>query len=208
MTGRNRDWWWPSWHKVDRKMPRSFETSRFWGNRKLLSLSSIFQDLLCDSTSDNLYLFFPKVIWEKDLAVGSPVPWYLPLDKSHFSLSSFRLTAVGRLITKNMVRGLWFKCCLGVLEPPPPQLSRSLSLSFLFSESVSKNQAFGCGMVLRYWGFQGSALMWLWKGSWLELIFPFLQVKALEFVGVAPKGSQRVQNFLEQAAEGLVEGGK
>ena len=44
-----------------------------------------------------------QVVWEKDLAVNSPVPWYLPLDKSHFSLSSFRLTAIGRFITKNMV---------------------------------------------------------------------------------------------------------
>ncbi|PON36124.1 SAM-dependent methyltransferase SMT-type [Trema orientale] len=76
-----------------------------------------------------------EVIWEKDLAADSPIPWYLPLDKSHFSLSSFRLTAVGRFFTKNMV-------------------------------------------------------------------------KALEFVGLAPKGSQRVQDFLEKAAEGLVEGGK
>ncbi|XP_027106903.2 cycloartenol-C-24-methyltransferase 1 isoform X2 [Coffea arabica] len=76
-----------------------------------------------------------EVIWEKDLAADSPVPWYLPLDKSHFSLSSFRLTAVGRLITKNLV-------------------------------------------------------------------------KALEYVGLAPNGSQRVQDFLEKAAEGLVAGGK
>ncbi|XP_073023292.1 cycloartenol-C-24-methyltransferase isoform X1 [Primulina eburnea] len=76
-----------------------------------------------------------EVVWEKDLAVDSPVPWYLPLDKSHFSLSSFRLTAIGRFITKNMVM-------------------------------------------------------------------------ALEKIGVAPKGSQRVQAFLEKAAEGLVEGGK
>ncbi|WVY99655.1 hypothetical protein V8G54_025725 [Vigna mungo] len=76
-----------------------------------------------------------EVIWEKDLAADSPLPWYLPLDKSHFSLSSFRLTAVGRLFTKNMV-------------------------------------------------------------------------KVLEYVGLAPKGSLRVQDFLEKAAEGLVEGGK
>ncbi|KAL9321755.1 hypothetical protein ACSQ67_009808 [Phaseolus vulgaris] len=76
-----------------------------------------------------------EVISEKDLAADSPVPWYLPLDKSHFSLSSFRLTAVGRLFTKNMV-------------------------------------------------------------------------KVLEYVGLAPKGSLRVQDFLEKAAEGLVEGGK
>ena len=31
---------------------------------------------------------------------------------------------------------------------------------------------------------------------------------ALEYVGLAPKGSQRVQAFLEKAAEGLVDGGK
>ncbi|KAK9123226.1 hypothetical protein Sjap_012828 [Stephania japonica] len=76
-----------------------------------------------------------EVIWEKDLAKDSPVPWYLPLDKDHFSLSSFRLTAVGRFITRNMV-------------------------------------------------------------------------KALEFIGLAPQGSQRVQDFLEKAAESLVAGGK
>ncbi|CAN1342310.1 Cycloartenol-C-24-methyltransferase 1 [Linum perenne] len=76
-----------------------------------------------------------KVIWSNDLAKDSPVPWYLPLDKSHFSLSSFRLTAAGRFFTKNLV-------------------------------------------------------------------------KALEYVGLAPKGSQRVQDFLEKAAEGLVDGGK
>ncbi|KAK9169837.1 hypothetical protein Syun_001977 [Stephania yunnanensis] len=76
-----------------------------------------------------------EVIWEKDLAEDSPVPWYLPLDKDHFSLSSFRLTAVGRFFTRNMV-------------------------------------------------------------------------KALEFIGIAPQGSQRVQAFLEKAAEGLVAGGK
>ncbi|KAF7824579.1 cycloartenol-C-24-methyltransferase [Senna tora] len=76
-----------------------------------------------------------EVIWEKDLATDSPLPWYLTLDKSHFSLSSFRLTAVGRLFTRNMV-------------------------------------------------------------------------KALEYIGLAPKGSVRVQDFLEKAAEGLVEGGR
>ncbi|KAF5738384.1 Cycloartenol-C-24-methyltransferase -like protein [Tripterygium wilfordii] len=75
------------------------------------------------------------VVWEKDLAADSPIPWYLPLDKNHFSLSSFRLTAVGRFFTRNMV-------------------------------------------------------------------------KVLEYVGLAPNGSQRVQDFLEKAAEGLVEGGR
>ncbi|PIN08562.1 SAM-dependent methyltransferase [Handroanthus impetiginosus] len=76
-----------------------------------------------------------EVVWEKDLAVDSPVPWYLPMEGSHFSLSNFRLTAVGRLFTRNMVM-------------------------------------------------------------------------ALEKLGIAPKGSQRVQAFLEKAAEGLVAGGK
>ena len=33
-------------------------------------------------------------------------------------------------------------------------------------------------------------------------------VKTLEYVGLAPKGSQRVQSFLEQAADALVRGGK
>ncbi|CAI0393813.1 unnamed protein product [Linum tenue] len=86
-------------------------------------------------TSSPLMTIHVKVIWSKDLAKDSPVPWYLPLDKSHFSLSSFRLTAAGRFFTKNLV-------------------------------------------------------------------------KALEYVGLAPKGSQRVQDFLEKAAEGLVDGGK
>ncbi|ONM52331.1 sterol methyltransferase1 [Zea mays] len=76
-----------------------------------------------------------EVVWDKDLAEDSPLPWYLPLDPSRFSLSSFRLTSVGRMITRTMV-------------------------------------------------------------------------KALEYVGLAPQGSERVSNFLEKAAEGLVEGGK
>ncbi|XP_031273772.1 cycloartenol-C-24-methyltransferase-like [Pistacia vera] len=76
-----------------------------------------------------------EVLWEKDFAADSPLPWYLPLDPSHFSLSNFHSTAVGRFFTRNLV-------------------------------------------------------------------------KALEFVGLAPKGSQKVQDFLEKAAEGLVAGGK
>ncbi|CAI9103026.1 OLC1v1001440C2 [Oldenlandia corymbosa var. corymbosa] len=76
-----------------------------------------------------------EVIWAKDLAADSPVPWYWPLDKSRLSFSSFRLTAPGRFITKNLV-------------------------------------------------------------------------KVLEYVGIAPAGSQRVSDFLEKAAEGLVAGAK
>ncbi|KAG5252886.1 cycloartenol-C-24-methyltransferase [Salix suchowensis] len=43
-----------------------------------------------------------EVIWEKDVAVASLLPWYLPLDKNQLSPSSFRVTAVGRFITRNM----------------------------------------------------------------------------------------------------------
>ncbi|XXG56485.1 hypothetical protein AAC387_Pa03g3880 [Persea americana] len=63
-----------------------------------------------------------EVVWEKDLSVDSPLPWYLPLDTSHFSLSSFRSTAVGRFITKNMVKALEF---LG-LAPEGSQVSSFL----------------------------------------------------------------------------------
>ncbi|XP_072986222.1 cycloartenol-C-24-methyltransferase 1-like [Typha latifolia] len=76
-----------------------------------------------------------EVIWEKDLAEDSPEPWYLPLDTSRLSVTSFRLTAFGRCITRTMV-------------------------------------------------------------------------KTLEFIGLAPEGSQRVSAFLEKAAEGLVDGGR
>jgi sterol 24-C-methyltransferase len=41
---------------------------------------------------------------EEDLAATSPVPWYQPLDPTHISLTTFRLTPVGRFITHNMVR--------------------------------------------------------------------------------------------------------
>lgn len=50
-----------------------------------------------------------KVISEKDLAVDSPVSWYLPLDTSRFSITSFRLTSFGRFITRTMV---WKICRL------------------------------------------------------------------------------------------------
>ncbi|XP_074557404.1 cycloartenol-C-24-methyltransferase 1-like [Curcuma longa] len=49
-----------------------------------------------------------EVIWEKDLAADSPLPWYLPLDTSQFSMTSIRLTAFGRFITRNMIKTLEF----------------------------------------------------------------------------------------------------
>ncbi|GFY90477.1 sterol methyltransferase 1 [Actinidia rufa] len=74
-------------------------------------------------------------IWAKDLTEESPLPWYLPFDSSQFSLSSFRVTTVGRFVTRNMLM-------------------------------------------------------------------------ALEYVGLVPKGSQRVQAFLEKGADGLLEAGR
>ncbi|XP_071721724.1 cycloartenol-C-24-methyltransferase-like [Rutidosis leptorrhynchoides] len=76
-----------------------------------------------------------EVVWEKDVAVDSPIPWYSVLDSSQFSLSNFRATRLGHFVTRTMV-------------------------------------------------------------------------KFLEAVGMAPQGSVRVHKFLEQAADGLVAGGK
>ncbi|XP_073108147.1 cycloartenol-C-24-methyltransferase 1-like [Elaeis guineensis] len=44
-----------------------------------------------------------EVVWGRDRALDSPVPWYLPLDTSQFSISNFRSTAIGRWITRSMV---------------------------------------------------------------------------------------------------------
>ncbi|KAJ4760616.1 Methyltransferase [Rhynchospora pubera] len=76
-----------------------------------------------------------EVIWEEDRAESSSVPWYLPMDKGQFSLSSFRLTAIGRLFTRTLV-------------------------------------------------------------------------KTLEYLKLAPEGTERVLCILETAGEGLLEGGK
>jgi hypothetical protein len=44
-----------------------------------------------------------KVVYEKDQAKDSSIPWYLPLDASQLSLSGFRLTAIGRFFTRTLV---------------------------------------------------------------------------------------------------------
>ncbi|KAJ9695826.1 hypothetical protein PVL29_011016 [Vitis rotundifolia] len=49
-----------------------------------------------------------EVLWEKDVAADSPLPWYLPLDTTQFSVSNFPTTAFGRFITRNMVKALAF----------------------------------------------------------------------------------------------------
>ncbi|XP_028798307.1 cycloartenol-C-24-methyltransferase-like [Neltuma alba] len=72
-----------------------------------------------------------EVIWSKNIAEDSPIPWYFPMDKSNYSPSR---NIVG-LLNRNMV-------------------------------------------------------------------------KALELVGLAPKGSDKVQDFIERVTKGLVQGGK
>ncbi|KAG6777442.1 hypothetical protein POTOM_017263 [Populus tomentosa] len=47
------------------------------------------------------YSIMFEVIWDKDVAVGSPLAWYLPHDKNQFSLGSLRVSAVGPFITRN-----------------------------------------------------------------------------------------------------------
>ncbi|KAL2634511.1 hypothetical protein R1flu_005990 [Riccia fluitans] len=47
-----------------------------------------------------------EVLRSEDLDKTSQVSWYEPLDTSRWSLSSFRLTKVGRFLTRNLVRGL------------------------------------------------------------------------------------------------------
>eukprot|EP00245_Coleochaete_scutata_P013528 TRINITY_DN5533_c0_g1_i1.p1 TRINITY_DN5533_c0_g1~~TRINITY_DN5533_c0_g1_i1.p1 ORF type:complete len:360 (+),score=77.73 TRINITY_DN5533_c0_g1_i1:126-1205(+) len=44
-----------------------------------------------------------EIIEAIDLCNTAEVPWYAPLDPSNFSLSSFRLSAIGRFVTKIMV---------------------------------------------------------------------------------------------------------
>lgn len=47
-----------------------------------------------------------EVIWEKDLAEDSPVPWYSHLDPSGVSWASFRRTRAVRFITRAMLKTL------------------------------------------------------------------------------------------------------
>lgn len=85
-----------------------------------------------------------KVIWEKDLAGDSPVPWYMPLDKNSFSISSFRLTAVGRFITKNMVGQR------NLLSIPIISLFTFSSLSHWERKHFQVHHAFVLETILKY----------------------------------------------------------
>lgn len=76
-----------------------------------------------------------KVLESSDLTLTADVPWYEPINPTRLSVSSFRTTRVGRLLTRGMV-------------------------------------------------------------------------SVLETLRIAPAGSMRVAAFLEQAADGLVAGGR
>uniref|UniRef100_A0A061S3D5 Methyltransferase n=1 Tax=Tetraselmis sp. GSL018 TaxID=582737 RepID=A0A061S3D5_9CHLO len=47
-----------------------------------------------------------ELLESQDLTKTAEVPWYEPLDPSRLSLSSFRTTAIGRAVTRNMVWAL------------------------------------------------------------------------------------------------------
>jgi sterol 24-C-methyltransferase len=51
-------------------------------------------------------LVWKQVLETQDLCLTAEVPWYDPLDTGKLSLSSFRTSAIGRFITRNMVWGL------------------------------------------------------------------------------------------------------
>lgn len=73
------------------------ETCRIRGKKDHMPLVSL-------AHAHILFAWLPfKVVWARDLAVGSPIPWYSPLDVNRFSLTGFRLTAFGRGITRAMV---------------------------------------------------------------------------------------------------------
>ncbi|KAI8556483.1 hypothetical protein RHMOL_Rhmol05G0256400 [Rhododendron molle] len=65
------------------------------------------------------------VIWERDIGADSPLPWYSPLDASGFSLSSFRVTAAGRFVTRNLEGNLHPKLLLALKAPFGQQQLRS-----------------------------------------------------------------------------------
>ncbi|XP_039782093.1 cycloartenol-C-24-methyltransferase 1-like isoform X1 [Panicum virgatum] len=49
-----------------------------------------------------------EIIFAKDLAKDFPCPWYLPMDPSHFSWTSFQCTRPGRFITRAIINTLEF----------------------------------------------------------------------------------------------------
>jgi sterol 24-C-methyltransferase len=57
----------------------------------------------CVCLVERVLFFVEQILMEEDLAKKSQVPWYQPLDPNHFSLTTLRLTPIGRFFTHNMV---------------------------------------------------------------------------------------------------------
>lgn len=73
------------------------------------------------------HFYFPEqILMEEDLAKDSQVPWYQPLDPNHFSLSTLRLTPIGRFFTHNMVFTLTVQlwCCIAFISQHHKRRSR------------------------------------------------------------------------------------
>ncbi|KAF7138512.1 hypothetical protein RHSIM_Rhsim07G0057400 [Rhododendron simsii] len=221
-----------------------------------------------------------EVIWDKDLAADSPVPWYLPLEKNqYFSAMGFRNTPVGRFILRNMAKGLEYIglapkgsqrvlhfmlkaadglydggrkeiftgmyfvlarkphldselraiiCrvlklgqCFAVYEwcitnsfDPHNKEHQNIKAEIELGNGLSEVRSTGqCLESVKQAGFEviwdkdlapDSPVPWYLRLETSQ----YSKVKGLEYVGLAPTGSQRVQEFLEKAADGLVNGGK
>ncbi|KAG5550062.1 hypothetical protein RHGRI_015128 [Rhododendron griersonianum] len=168
------------------------------------------------------------VIWERDIGADSPLPWYLPLDTSGFSLSSFRVTAAGRFVTRNMV--LDVGCGIG---GPLREIARFSMTSITglnnneyqitrgkadFMKMPFPDNSFDAAYALEATCHApdakeielGNGLTDVrTRAQCLEALKQVgFELMALEYVGLAPKGSQRVQAFLEKAADGLFAGGR
>lgn len=101
-----------------------------------------------------------QVIRVEDLVKTAEVPWYQPLDPDHFSLSSFRLTRLGRFFTRTMVS--WF-CIQAILLQDFDWVKPAMLIGY-------------CHLVMAFWptsfvweSFSSVyflyALLACWKGS-------------------------------------------
>lgn len=119
MTGRNLDRWCALWHQVHRRSHWGFETSLVL--RWLPDIGHFFEYIFMSCTSDNFFIYSELRSCGRKTLPYSPVPWYLLLDKSHFSLSSFNTTALGRFITGKhgkicFIQMLHWHCDLSLLQ--------------------------------------------------------------------------------------------
>ncbi|CAN6439951.1 unnamed protein product [Victoria cruziana] len=83
--------------------PNNYEHQKIKGE---IELGSGIPDLRTTSQSlEALKKAGFEVVTSMDLACDSPIPWYAPLE-SPFSLSGFRLTSVGRVMTMKIIKAL------------------------------------------------------------------------------------------------------